>query len=565
MSLRWKEMEARIQQAVRSRSGRRRWSSARFSLRHGQTGPGVVGLAYLGFLSIGALANLFSSEIPPARVLAAMALASCGFVLILSGGFTELLASSRERTVAVYLPISNDEFFDFAMARTLWRCAMLLAPWTLGCAYAALKTKNSVPAIVFTTAAGCLGVLQAIALGVMVVARPALQAGKWIIAACFVLALVMFFVPPLAAGILQTGAFLLPPGWIALAVAYGVAGRHPVALLSLLPAAALFVFAWRDYRKIRAIYRDADFQVGASPFDGLDSQVVPESAGPEEEREPVEPTWFDMRNEFQVLRMREALLATRLLDPGDWSTRGWVEALVGRWLTPREKTLAEFFLGGGPGSGWTDQWLLRAKWALPATVFALPFVPLPGWVAICASLVAVLSGAGLLIGSWPGFLAGWSSGLLLPVFAPLPVGYWEVSRMMMKVSLVRVAAWLPILLLGSTLFWLQVSLSLPDALLVSLFTGWALVSVQPVLVAGRFSASTNDSRSGLLMQAAVATLFVGAMCSMIGAGIACIVVRGAVVLLFVPLVPLPALLCWLGYGALYNRGRIDLIKIPREG
>ncbi|HMD30317.1 MAG TPA: hypothetical protein VKG84_00315, partial [Candidatus Acidoferrales bacterium] len=459
-------------------------------------------------------------------------------------------------------PISNDAYFRYSVGKFLF--ASLLIPLPLGVAYV-YAAMHSPPAVSMAAAllaffAVLLSFAQCLALCVLLIMRQPSWMRTWVAVVFFAFAWPVLLAPPVVSDLLQTAPLLLPPGWIALAYHYGVLGGHPAALLLFLPAAAIFVPAVSDYRKMKKAYSGLDFEIASrfvEQFTEADGGLVHGEDGP-----GVEPTWFDMRDSTVRLRMREAAFPELRLEPADWNSAGWIESLAARWLSAREKTLAEFFLGSQLGR-WTAQWRAALTWAIPASFLALPFLPLPAWCGALAAAVAGLAGLPLAGGKWPAFDAVWSSGVLLPAFASMPVGYWEASRMMFKVNVVRTAVWSPFLCVGAWMFGLQLGLSVLHAAAVALQVLVVLLVVQPLMIAARFSSGTNDSRSYLLESAASLGLFLGCAVALATVTVGFFALPLPYALGCSLLLPVPSAICWSCYGLLYNRARIDLTKIPQ--
>jgi hypothetical protein len=253
-----------------------------------------------------------------------------------------------------------------------------------------------------------------------------------------------------------------------------------------------------------------------------------------------------------------ALPAGGLLAGGDLARRGWLERLVFRWLTPRERTLAEFMSGGQ--LGWT-----RALWTGTACValasLAGATLGRTGQAIFLVGLFIALNVAVPVLGSgFAAFSSVFHSGAHTPLYAGLPIGYSELSRLLLKVNLLRIAAFTPVALAAG---WMSTWIFRP-AVANGVELAFRLLVVllcwQPTLAALRFSAGTNDTRRGFWRTLKLVALFIPLGLLIFGLGAAC---------LFVPTLGWAALsalgtaVASLGvfvlYGWLYNRNVFDLM------
>jgi len=509
---------------------------------------------------------LGGAELQVLGALAAAASLTCGITAILAGKFHRSLFASHERTVSVYLPVPNAVYFRYCIENLLRASVLLLLPLGVGYGYAVVEAALAEPASAELWALGAvmLSVAQAVALAMLLLVWGRKWNRPWAALALFAVAAVIIFIPANLSQIVQVGALLLPPGWIALAYNFGVLKGHTAGLFLLLPASGVLVPGALAYRKLKDIYEAVDFQILPhlyEQFSDWDEGNVDAAPGGEK-AERSEPTWFEMRDRLLAGRFREVVLRSRLLAPADWKGAGWIESLAGRWLSPREKALAEFFLASELG-GWSRHWRIAVKWAGPASIVALPFVPVPGWLGVWAALITALAGLPLGGGRWIAFGGRWSSGVLLPLYSAFPVGYAEVSRMILKVNFIRIAAWSPMLVVAGWLLGLRIGLPTEQAVPLGFKCLIILMAGQPLLVAGRFSSCTNDTRSHLLESAAVVSGFLLCVIGFFVPAIMLFFVPVAASLVCAAVFSAFSAGCWLGYGFLYNRGRVDLTKIPR--
>jgi len=165
-----------------------------------------------------------------------------------------------------------------------------------------------------------------------------------------------------------------------------------------------------------------------------------------------------------------------------WADLGVVERIIGAWLTPRERAVVDVLEGGAPK--WTRALLIAIPSAF-AAVFAAFYIPVLGFFL---ALIITLLGAGSVfvgIAGWPGLRWLPSGGKFSPFFAVYPLGFSEMSRVMIVVNLVRCGLHLPLLAaIGALVFWLKDLAPDRGALTGTMVTA-LLMAMQPFLVACR--------------------------------------------------------------------------------
>jgi len=160
-----------------------------------------------------------------------------------------------------------------------------------------------------------------------------------------------------------------------------------------------------------------------------------------------------------------------------------LERMVARFLNEREKFVAEFLLGGTTG-WWTRHW---RRAAIITLVSAVPAVLLPWdrawWLALVGAVVAMFHAGPVLGGYWP----------LLRWHGWVPVGYWEMLRVLVKTNTVRVAAWLPLLAASGA----AISTRLNSGPIIGMVIGCKVALLcwwsQPVVFAIQVSSETSDT------------------------------------------------------------------------
>jgi hypothetical protein len=254
--------------------------------------------------------------------------------------------------------------------------------------------------------------------------------------------------------------------------------------------------------------------------------------------------------------IKDRLAARDFLRPGDWAARGFIERLVHGWLTPRQRVIADFMLGGQVD--WTRQ--LRAAFLFAAAGMALAWwLPQVREMAlIFSSILAVSTG---VAGNWRGFGPAAAFGLQIPIYAVLPVGFREFAPVFFKANTVRLAAFLPVTTAFGGLAMMLFGYPVMAGLIFGLKLGLLLLLWQPVILVFHFSSGTNDTQKSSLFAVAVFIIF------LILAGLS------AVVLFTPPLIAGIGGLLLLGavlgafrlYRKKYERGHFDLVHAPAAG
>jgi hypothetical protein len=354
-----------------------------------------------------------------------------------------------------------------------------------------------------------------------------------------------------------------PAGWLAKSYTDAVA-LHPVGWAGLLGAA--FVSSLLIAPALQALRRDFrlepifGYATAAAPLAGPSVYLPAQNSAdpPLDEVDPVDPASLPPPDVPALhLRLKELLGA----EPASNLTRGWLEGRIRACLSARDKILVEA-LRLTPAWSWSRGWVIALGLIVCARLGLVADLA-PFWPAAITTIALALFALPVFGGVWCGFNTAPSLYFEVGQHSYLPIGFWESTRVMLKVNLLRMAAGAPLLLLGLRYGYEidYVTWPMAGGLLWRVLT--VLVVLQPFWIAVNFSKTTNDSSarwwfSGLLIAAVVASLFV--------------IVIGAVMMfsvwdeawvLFVPvLLLLYAAGLFAGYGLAYRLGVFDLMKRP---
>lgn len=182
----------------------------------------------------------------------------------------------------------------------------------------------------------------------------------------------------------------------------------------------------------------------------------------------------------------EASVRRALAQSLDWRPRGPIERLATRVLSPRQRTIIEFWWAGPP------RWTRRLLFGLPALVavaallgshLVLPAdgLRLTGVMAAAVFAFAAVPSFSALAGARSTSASGMAAGGMLNTWHPAyPVGYGDVLAAALKVELIQACSWaLPSAATGGAVAWLQ-QLPLLEVILVGLMS--AVVALLWIMV-----------------------------------------------------------------------------------
>jgi hypothetical protein len=262
------------------------------------------------------------------------------------------------------------------------------------------------------------------------------------------------------------------------------------------------------------------------------------------------------------VRSRQFLAAPR------WQERGWLERWLWRWLSGRERNLAELVFPDGPvlSKPWIRVFrtlLIGAFATWVATKFS---AALTAWVLGGSLLIALCKAVILLLGAGVVFRPVSCGGLNIPFHAGFPVGFKELTRLLVKYSAVQLPALIPFAGVGGVL----VALVLAHARwTVGLVIG---IKVALLLFALRFVASifsvssvTNDTGRFRLRAIVLVVMMLGgagAFLALAGAGLA--IPHAGLAWLSVLFACLVCFASFRIYAWFYDANRFDLMNVPRQ-
>jgi hypothetical protein len=171
----------------------------------------------------------------------------------------------------------------------------------------------------------------------------------------------------------------------------------------------------------------------------------------------------------------------------------WSDRFIGRFLSAREKTVCRF-LAGGVDQDYTASWVRGCQFAVMTLVLATLPISLPLWVLGIPGFLAALYGVPLMGGSWLGFTNVFTTNKESPFYAAFPVGFREITNVLLKVNVARTILWLPGAVIVGMAIGRAVSVSVGVAVLISIQLLFGLLCWQPMAIVLKFSKGSNDTR-----------------------------------------------------------------------
>ncbi len=354
----------------------------------------------------------------------------------------------------------------------------------------------------------------------------------------------LFFLPnkqAIAEGISATAYWVPPVGWLIHAL--GITPSKG-ALLDLLPcifsAIVLMIFPIA-YQRVRQRYL-----LPETIFLQAARMTPSPMAGPADYPE-VAATFTEQAAEA-VTRIKQGELRAGL----DWNRLGIMERFVACTLTERQRTITDYLVAGNPSwtAGFRGFVILVLILLAGASLFASVAKSVSGGLLTFSAFVVF----GTFFGKWRGFASPQGAGLQSPFYALYPIDIWELLRLLLKITLLRFALFLPFAVAGFLVIGRVTSggsvigLSLVKFLIVGF-------SLPPFLTIAQISPGTNDGQKPRIVLVALAFLILIGVCAftiVVSITLARVSIAG---LLLVALSYGSPLI----YATFYNNNRFDLV------
>ncbi len=482
-----------------------------------------------------------------------------------SARFASTLYRSADLALFMHVPVSDTDFFDYEWPRFLR--ASLFVWFAAASVFVSLAFRQGTPYQANLWAAMAAATLQwlvVVTFCVILHLLPPRFMNLRIAMPVYGLGFAAIFFPTEWVERLNTLVGPLPMAWVSTVFERGVLSHDTSTLPRVVAVVLLVAFLPLGYQRMRRAY--PKFELAYPLFTARVGSAEEELAGAEKGGRTLSEAQ-DHAHEEAVMRPATPPAAIRLPSL-HWETSGWIERLAGRWLNAREKYVAAF-LCGGQLVRWSAAWRLGAKVALGGVLSMFLTALLPAWVCFAAGAVATLCAVPVFGGRWDGMQLVVSSGTLWPAYAGLPVSYSDITRVLFKINLVRYAVWAPIFVAYAA--GLAIVMQVPGIVGVrfALELLAVLISAQGIFIMGQHANGTNDTRRltwhslvaivSVLLLAIAYLASIGIFLASAGWewGSESAVAAGTFAAMF-----FFSWLSWSVYRLFYNRGRVDLLRLP---
>jgi hypothetical protein len=487
----------------------------------------------------------------------------------------EKLTVSVERAVTYFYPMEEKEFREWAVLRFAAGLWWLLALAGIIFGITEYGTDGTWIAACLAAVAECLLVACLIFL-----LEPYVDmVPRWLPLGFYALAALLYVAPGQYANAVQPMLSILPTGWIRYLLADGRLSewRNWSLAATVLVLFVAAYFAMKElFRKLGQVTEMAEIggqlldlqqMVSGTNLDGQqENQSRDDDAATSTIREsgeikglPLQATWQREYRERVGVAWAEYVSGGDWLKSWNWEKASWLERAAGWTLSEKEKWTAEFLLGG-QAPNWSNRWRVAVIATACAFVSLLSENQTFQLLALLGTAVSVGAGVPLLGGMWPAMGQGTVSGKLSPIHSCFPLDYRRAGGVMWKVNLVRTVVWTPLGLILGVLLGHNANARLTDSVWMAVRIIAVFLALSPILMAGKFSKSTNDSVN--LRWSRVFVLVFAALLAMaliVGAFWA-IVSRGWESAVMVAIVGAAAWGCWAFYGWYYERREVDLLR-----
>lgn len=527
---------------------------------------GILGRPLLCVLLAMAIWWLGSEQRPVQSALAAIALWTFGLLPFQVNSLLSLLYAAPDLPAFSVLPATGSTVFRWEFQKFLRRSAWVFVDVLLACSVLAWLNQFTFAKWLMVIPVTLLAGLTSLSLAMVLAARwphfpyPMISLALWLL---LIAGLVLRgLVGPILLDLLNRSApwllLILPTGWPVSLLELCFDSRHALNLSLIVPIALVLLTLKPSLARLREHYDFTEVTVPEPP--DLLPDVEPES--PQTGAVGSFPRRIGPTEIEDIVRSRQFLAQPR------WQERGWLERLLWRWLNPRERNLVEMVFPEGPvlSKPWFGVFrLLLIGWL--ATWVSLQFVPaLTVWVLGGSLLIAAIKALLLVLRMGAVFRPVPCGGVNIPFHAAFPVGFKELSRLLVKYSAVQ----LPALVLFAGTGGALVTSILAQApwtlgFVIGSKTAFLLFALRFIASVFSLSSVTNDT-ARLRIRSIALVLF------MVAAGLGFLVLAGAGLAIphagFAWLSVVCAML--VSYGAFriyawqYDANRFDLMNVPRQ-
>jgi len=327
----------------------------------------------------------------------------------------------------------------------------------------------------------------------------------------------------------------------------------------LLPTVAIIWTIRHSMSRLQSTYEFHEIVVGEAP------DLVPEEAAAQAAISETSST--DQPFHIGVTAIEDIIRARHFMAAPQWRERGWFEEVLWRWLTVREKTLAEFVFPDGFII--TNAWKGIAKTfvitMLLALVAAYVFPMARNWMLGIGLFITGFQALGRMLDAGRAFQAILCSGVNIPMYAVYPIGYRELGRLLMKYATVQAPALLAFTVFASVLTAAVIKQPVVMGAIIGCKLAILVVGARAFALALSFSSNTNDT-SGFHFHvfALIGLIVFGGILFLLLAGAGLAWPTQWIAWLFCLAAVAQSYAFFRIYGWFYNRTRFDLMAFPRQ-
>jgi hypothetical protein len=500
-------------------------------------------------------------RVGPGSLLAMLAMYCSGTTFLRAADLRNRLYRSTELFVALHYPLSDRDFFRWQLRD--WLMACLPVFMVSAASYVWVAVYGDADTVLWTWA--LLGGLAQTAIVITlslsqelwftrIPTKPAL--------AFYALILCILFFPKELTSFGGQALAVLPATWVNMWLASSHIGAGGAFFMLLGVGLLAAVDAW-IVRSLEEKYPRTDLTLVLQ--DAFEDEAPQDELASPSNKENENAAAFGRdyavaQERFASLQNRTVVVERLTAADSDWNAGHWTTRIAGRWLTPRQRLVAEFLSADA-----IDAWKDRVKRATQLTAIAvflcvIPFA-VPLWLSLGVFIIAGFTRAPLLGGSWPGLTPGRFGFARLQPLASYPIGYDEASLSIMKLNAVRLLGFVPTALTAGLVIGWRYYGQPTTGLLVSAQVVVLSLAVQPYCALFLHSAGTNDTKRLNWTSSLFACTLIANAVIFIAVAIAFFVFNRTLVswILGPPVSALASWSMWRFYGFLYGRHRIDLI------
>ena len=519
-------------------------------------------------IGVGALAWLAGSKTQhPATALAVITLWTFFLLFTHAQRLLATLYGEGDLSALSLLPVTNETIFRWQFQKFIRRSGMSLLD--LLCGLSAIAWWLQFPPLKW------LAVLPIAALAWLTLLALAMALAIYfpsfpypiVSAVAPIIGLALFFTreyvgPALLAALDRAGPHLnvvLPIGWpISLFQLLLPETSWLIATL-LLPTAAIIWTIRYSMSRLQSTYEFHEIVIGEAP------DLVPEEAAAQAAISESSSTGQQFH--IGVTAIEDIIRARHFMAAPQWRERGWFEGLLWRWLTVREKALAEFVFPDGfiitnAWKGIAKTFLITMALAL-AAAYVFPIAR--NWMLGIGLFITGCQALGRMLDAGRAFQAILCSGLNIPMYAVYPIGYRELGRLLMKYAAVQGPALLAFTVFASVLTAAVMKQPIAMGAIIGCKLAVLVVGARAFALALSFSSNTNDTAGFRFRVFALVGLIVfGGILFLLLAGAGLAWPTQWIAWLFCLGAVAESYAFFRVYGWFYNRTRFDLMSFPRQ-